>query len=167
MMSRSQGSKPTPLLSHEDCRLRVCVVCLRRGEREVNDSQLQVINSSTKLFKSISPSDKRVPRGICCTCNKDLSKILKGETGINLKVPNEGFSYLKEVLILPNTRGNSGDEIQSCTCLICRIAKTKALVHVVHPYYGVPFNKIFKKGRPQTVEKKEEFDFDMCFTIQS
>ena len=147
---------PTSIKSHEVSRGKVCVVCLRKSDRPATDGYMEEIGSSTILLKSIQPLDQRVPTGICKTCALDLSKKIKGESGIKLKIPNEAFSYSKEVLILPNTRGNSGDE--ACACLICKIARANILG--VHPYYGVTFKNISKIGRPQTVEKKAEFQFD-------
>ena len=107
------------------------------------DGHIKELGSSTILFKSIQPLDQRVPTGICKTCSKDLNKKIKGESGIKLKIPNETFTYSKEVHILPNTRGNSGD--QTCSCLICQIGRAK--ITQDHPYYGVKFNKIGKRGR--------------------
>ena len=122
------------------------------------DGHIKELGSSTILFKSIQPLDQRVPTGICKTCSKDLNKKIKGESGIKLKIPNETFTYSKEVLILPNTRGNSGD--QTCSCLICQIGRAK--ITQDHPYYGVKFKNIVagKRGRPETVEKKAEFQFN-------
>ena len=146
----SRPSNPTPISSHEVCRGKVCVVCLRKSDRPATNGQLEEIRASTILLKSIQPLDQRVPTGICNTCSKDLNKKIKGESGIKLKIPNEAFSYSKEVLILPNTRGNSGDE--ACACLICKIARANVLG--IHPYYGVTFKNISNIGRPETVEKK-------------
>ena len=152
----SSRSTPTPISSHEASRGKVCVVCLRKSNRPASDGHLEEIRASTILLKSILPLDQRVPTGICNTCSKDLNKKIKGESGIKLKIPNEAFSYSKEVLILPNTRGNSGDE--ACACLICEIARAKLLGK--HPYYGVAFKDISKLGRPQTVEKKAKCQFN-------
>ena len=150
----SSRSTPTPISSHEVCRGKVCVVCLKKSDRPATPEHMKEIRTSTILLKSIQPLDQRVPTGICSTCVKDVSKRIKGESGIKLKIPNENFSYTKEVLILPNTRGNSGDE--ACACLICKIARANVLG--IHPYYGVTFKKISTIGRPQTVEKKEKLD---------
>ena len=86
-MSSTQ-STPTPIHSHMVCRKRVCVVCLRKADRLAGPNQITEIQASTKLFKSIHPSDNRVPEGICNTCSKDLNKIIKGDTGIALKIPD-------------------------------------------------------------------------------
>ena len=152
----SRPSNPTPISSHEVCRGKVCVVCLRKSDRPATNGQLEEIRASTILLKSIQPLDQRVPTGICNTCSTHLNKKIKGESGIKLKIPNETFSYSKDVLILPNTRGNSGD--QTCSCLICEIGRAK--ITQDHPYYGVKFNKIGKRGRPETVEKKAKFQFN-------
>ena len=156
---------PTPIKSHELCRDKVCVVCLRKADRVVSPSQITEIQASTKLFKSIHPSDERVPKGICNSCSIEVNKIIKGKTGITLKIPNEGFCYSKEVHILPNTRGNSGDDV--CSCLICKIGRSK--LFDIHPFYGVSFKNLSKKGvgRTPTLEKKEEFEYNKKLDLKT
>ena len=151
---------PTKILSHEECRKKVCLICLRKSDRPVKNSQIEDIKNCSKIFKTIQPWDERVPTGICWVCTKDLTKIVSSASNTELKFPKD-FCYSKDVLILPNTRSNSGDE--GCFCLICKIGRAKPIQP--HPYYNVPFNKIFKTGRP--VESKQEiFLFDNKISIQ-
>ena len=152
---------PSKPLDHEECRKKVCIVCLRKSDKQISNSQIQELRAASDIFKNIQPWDQRVPTGICKVCSVDLSKIISGNAKTPLKFPTD-FCYSKEVLIAPKTRSNAGDT--ACLCLICKIGRVKPIQP--HPYYNVPFNKIIVKGRPITVEKKEPFLFDNNISIQ-
>ena len=69
-------STPTPSLDHEASRSKVCVICLRKSSgKDACSEQIEIIKSSTNLFKSIQPWDPRVPKGLCKSCDADLMKI--------------------------------------------------------------------------------------------
>ena len=106
---------PDKPYDHEKCRGRVCLLCLRKSDRQVNSDEIEKIRKSSNLFKSIHPIDQRVPNGICKVCKKDLKN-----PNAALKIPKD-FCFSKEVVITPKTRSNSGDT--ACSCLICRIGK--------------------------------------------
>ena len=84
---------PTKPLDHEACRIKVCLICLRKSDLPVNSGQIEKIRNASSLFKSIQPFDKRVPSGICNVCRTDLSKQNA------LKIPKD-FSFEKEVVVI-------------------------------------------------------------------
>ena len=153
---------PTKPADHENCRGKVCLICLRKSDRQVNPDQIETIRNNSDMFKKVQPWDERVPKGICIGCVTDLS-LLKNPKKPNpvLKIPND-FCFSKEVVVPPKTRSNSGDT--ACSCLICKIGKTKPILP--HPYYNVPFNQIFKKGVKRKSEPKESFQFDNKLPIE-
>ena len=147
---------PTKPADHENCRGKVCLICLRKSDRQVNPGQIETIRKHSDMFKTIQPFDHRIPTGICRVCVTDLSHINDPKKpNPVLKRPSD-FCFSKEVVIPPKTRSNSGD--YACSCLICKIGKANPVL--VHPYYQVPFNKIFKKGAKRKSEPKEKFQFD-------
>ena len=151
---------PTRPSDHEECRKKVCLICLRKSDRQLTDGQIQDLRNFSNVFKSIQPWDQRVPTGICLVCVTDLSKTISGDAKTPLKFPKD-FCFSKDVSIVPKTRSNAGDT--SCFCLICKIGKAKPIQP--HPCYKVPFNKIFVKGRPVQVQK-ETFSFDNNISVQ-
>ena len=147
---------PKKPADHETCRGKVCLICLRKSDRQVNPGQIETIRKHSDMFKTIQPFDHRIPTGICRVCVTDLSHFNDPKKpNPVLKRPSD-FCFSKEVVIPPKTRSNSGD--YACSCLICKIGKANPVL--VHPYYQVPFNKIFKKGAKRIHEPKEKFLFD-------
>ena len=153
---------PTKPADHENCRGKVCLICLRKSDRQVNPGQIETIRKHSDMFKTIEPFDQRVPTGICLACVKDLS-YLKNPEKPNpvLKIP-EGFCFSKEVVVPPKTRSNSGDT--ACSCLICQIGKYNN-PFLPHPYYKVPLKEIFKKGAKRKYEPKEEFQWNNRLSV--
>ena len=64
---------PNKAKNYEDCRKSVCFLCIRKGDRELNDF---IIGRIHKLVKSnIKFSDERVPQASCNhepTCKKEM-----------------------------------------------------------------------------------------------
>ena len=73
---------PNSKKTHEDCRKTVCIFCLRKCIRELNN---QLINTIETVFQmKLDISDSRVPKGICDTCRIALGKKKNGE---NVSLP--------------------------------------------------------------------------------
>ncbi len=100
--------------NHEDCRKSVCFLCMRKGDRELNEF---IIGRIHKLVKSdINFSDERVPLAICNTCRALLQKRDAGDVSVSLPA----VYNFSTIVVKPITR-TSGP----CDCLICQIGKMK------------------------------------------
>jgi hypothetical protein len=105
---------PNKPKNHEECRKTVCFLCMRKGDREINDF---IIGRIHKLVKSdINFADERVPRALCNSCRTLLQKRDAGD----LKVTLPAVYNFSTIVVKPLIRTSS-----SCDCLICQIGKLR------------------------------------------
>ena len=105
---------PNKAKSHEDCRKSVCVLCLKKGDRELSDFIKGRIHKLVKI--NINFADERVPLAICNNCRTILQKRDAGDMSVSLPA----IYNFSSIVLKPMTR-TSG----SCDCLICQIGKLK------------------------------------------
>ena len=121
---------PTPKLSHDDCRSKVCAVCYCRSGskavKKVSDRHETAIKEL--VFADYKKDDPRFPCGLCLPCYFSLADNIQGFNIKNEQKP-------PRLLLLPdpetydnelqrNTRSSS---TSSCQCRICSIARTNGL----------------------------------------
>ena len=63
---------PNKAKSHEDGKSSVCLLCMRKGDRYLNEFIIARIRKFVKV--DINHADERVPRGICNSCRTILQK---------------------------------------------------------------------------------------------
>ena len=106
--------------SHDLSRAKCCLVCMRFVAKSSMSEAVK--NGILSLFGiQFDFSDRRVPLGICATCQRGIYDYNK--TGVNSKKlelhqktkEHNGFNYIK---IAPATRS-----AQVCSCEICLVAK--------------------------------------------
>ena len=104
---------PNSKKTHEDCRKTVCIFCLKKCTRELNNQLINTIE--TVLQMKLDISDSRVPKGICDTCRIALGKKKNGE---NVSLPL--MFQFETIKVRSSTRE------QDCDCLICQIGHLKS-----------------------------------------
>ena len=110
--------------NHTQCRKAVCIICLRKADREATTNQLEKITTHTnRLQCSSNQSDEIFPTGLCTTCRLTVVNELPGCP--LPQVPNFR-SFAQDVVISYNDQGK-------CQCLLCRIATSGGREY--HPLY--------------------------------
>ena len=102
--------------SHDKNRLKVCVVCYRKGKRLL--SYKEVENVRSYIIDDYDINNSYFPAGICDGCHLLLNKKANGHDGI--KFPEIDY----EGMILPRLMRSSSTS--SCSCQICTVAIYKA-----------------------------------------
>ena len=78
---------PTPPLTHEQCRLKVCAVCYcksgQKATKVVTETQETLIQKL--VFSGYSRKDTKFPSGLCLTCLFGLLDHKKGQSLQNKK----------------------------------------------------------------------------------
>ena len=104
----------------------MCILCLKKADREATQRQIESISNHTNRLQSGSnDSDEIFPTGICTTCRVDLVNDL-GKPGVSVPDVPRFISFRQNVVI-------SQDEQGKCQCLLCKIATCKGLEY--HPLY--------------------------------
>ena len=117
---------PTPPLTHEQCRLKVCAVCYcksgQKATKVVTETQETLIQKL--VFSGYSRKDTKFPSGLCLTCLFSLLDHKKGQSLQNKKSeprllllpdPDTYETELKRV-----TRSSSDS---ACQCRICDVGR--------------------------------------------
>ncbi|XP_065673024.1 uncharacterized protein LOC136090361 [Hydra vulgaris] len=124
---------PNKAKTHEECRKSVCFLCMRKGDRELNDF---IIGRIHKLLKTdIDFADERVPQAICNACRTLLQKRDAGDMSVSLPA----IYNFSAIIVKPLTR-TSGP----CDCLICQITKLK--LNQKHPLAPKEQNRNLDQG---------------------
>ena len=100
---------PNTRLSHEQCRHKVCVICLGKGTRTITSWQKDMIQKN--IFTKYKENQEILPCVICDTCRINIDS---GKT-------NASINHTK---LLNNLKSLSVDPAAtSCSCEICHVAK--------------------------------------------
>ena len=103
---------PNASKTHDECRKSVCVVCMKKSDRELT------VAAKEKILQFIEPdldfNDDRVPLGICVNSRFQLGKL----DGSIKKFPTL-FNF-QNISKKPSTRSSL-----ICDCLICQIGKLR------------------------------------------
>ena len=99
---------------HDDCRRTVCVICMKKSDREISKYFISVIHCL--ISSDVNFQDERVPLRICVTCRCKLKKL--GD-GANALKAIQLYSF-DSIVVKPLTRLTT-----CCDCIICQIAKVK------------------------------------------
>ena len=130
---------------------KICLICIRKSDRNVTANQIKELKKYSSIFDKISPEDPRVPTGICGDCRLLLQlKINKKGQDKEFKVPS-GFSFQSDVII-PKTRSS---DCVPCNCLICERAEFKGKLQ--------PLNQ--PTAQTQSNKKDREYSCPKCFTL--
>ena len=57
---------PTFFKDHDNCRRTVCVICMKKSDREISKHFISEIHCL--ILSDVNFQDERVPLGICVTC---------------------------------------------------------------------------------------------------
>ncbi len=123
-------------MNHDECRRRVCIVCIGKasGTREITQRKIELV----KLYcrDDFSIDDPDYPCGLCNSCH---SRLYKKERDSTTVIQVEPFT--------PD-RSHMLRSIISCDCRICSVAKVS----------GALFKKLQKKrGRPKETQPQPPF----------
>ena len=103
---------PNHARSHDENRKVVCIMCLRKGNRELTPFLVSKIQNNYK--EQFNFDDPRIPQGLCDPCRLALGKCDQGQ-----KVVLPKLFQFETIDIKVHTRG------QDCDCLICDIGRLK------------------------------------------
>ena len=131
---------PTKKKSHEEFRKCVCLLCFRKGGKDlrpISDKDRGIIEEH--FVKGLSSIDNRLPNVICLTCKFTMQRTSQSDT--SRTIPPFDYSLLKE--LKPATRSS-----HICDCFICKIGRS------------TPFNKenyvpSMSPGRPLTTQNAQ------------
>ena len=130
------SSRHQRALTHEENRLKVCVVCMQKGDYKITDIVLQRIRQI--FIENYDASEQCSPGAICGRCRALLIDIDNGKKNTNALPEVYDFSEIQPFL-RSSTRCTPNP---LCHCKICLIATTKS----------VPSRQ---KGRPRNEENRE------------
>jgi hypothetical protein len=121
---------PTPKLSHDECRAKVCAVCYCRSGSQATKkvSVRQELAIKELVFTEYNKDDPRFPSGLCTLCFFSLADHTEGHNLKNKKTP-------PRVLLLPDPdiydmellRATRSTSSTSCQCRICSVARKNGL----------------------------------------
>ncbi|PAA49210.1 hypothetical protein BOX15_Mlig018049g5 [Macrostomum lignano] len=108
-------SHATHALSHEENRLKICLLCYKKGSsmQRIGNASLKRIQAH--FLPNYNANDEQLPAALCARCNKLLADVDKG-----IKAPNVLPNSSEVVKVSPTkiTRQSS-----SCACKICETAR--------------------------------------------
>ena len=152
---------PTPKLSHDECRVKVCAVCYcRSGSKATKKVSERHENAIKELvFADYNKNDPRFPCGLCLPCYFSLADNTQGHNIKDDKKP-------PRLLLLPDPdtydielqRTTRSTSASSCQCRICSIARKNGLQWKM-------FVSSCKKG-PTATSQVHKYDrlCKLCFT---
>ena len=77
-LSLSRFKIPNSAKAHEDCRKTVCIICMKKADRELAGTQMTKIQQV--IQKHINFKEHRTPLAACDNCKIQLGKLEKGQT---------------------------------------------------------------------------------------
>ena len=123
---------------HTISRGKIYIVCLGKSNRpNITPSTITLLHEHTSIFDDVSPSDERVPTGICPKCRWLLGEKKKGKAlDKSFQIPID-FKYITNVIIKKNDLG-------ICECTLCKIATS----------FDGTFTQTYQPKKSCKVEKK-------------
>ena len=104
-------------LSHDEIRPRVCFVCRRKADRQINDEGKTLIHEL--LCQGVPWDDACIPCGLCRSCNIYLQRWSKLPAGSPRPAEIPPVADFRDVVIFPpQTRAAAQAD---CECLICKV----------------------------------------------
>ena len=122
------------LQGHTECRTKVCVVCYKKGKRNISSSELSFIQSH--LIEGYTTHNLDFPCALCDHCHAVLNERINNDCG-NFSTTQIASYDPERPLLLRNT--------MSCDCKICKVAKS-----TIFP------KKKQKRGRPKSLTEEAE-----------
>ena len=138
--------------SHGECREKCCILCLSKANASLTDSLKCLIFKHARPNLAVLLEDIRMPTGLCQSCRLTLQQLEKDGKS---KSPLRLFDVDK--LLISKRRSDSSfdlvkEDSTTCTCLVCRIAKSRGLLS---KELSSEIAKI-KRGRPKESEDQAE-----------
>ena len=97
------------VLSHQECREKICIVCFRpKAVRILTSAEFYIIRSNFNLDILNLRSDLRLPIGICMTHKLELESIIEEGSQPKFELVHTTFDFV----IL-------GDNPKDCHCKLC------------------------------------------------
>ena len=97
---------------HDRCRKRVCVLCFKKGNRPISESELNFIQSN--IIERYDVTNLNFPCVLCDACHILISKTSSNE--VNVKLPEvESYDPLRPKILRDS---------EKCDCRICNIAES-------------------------------------------
>ena len=96
--------------AHEQCRLKVCVVCYGKAARKL--SPTEVTNVKDFIIDGFKISNSNYPSGVCVSSHILLSKRRNNKNFV-LSMKNIGYEPRRPTALR---------SVQNCTCRICEVA---------------------------------------------
>ena len=113
--------------SHDQKRLKCCLVCWRWADNVLNDTLKAGIHSLFGI--EFDYSDRRIPLGICSTCRRGIYDFNKTKANSkNLELLHKNVDFIK----IPATTRSE----QVCSCTICNVAKGPVKAGKFQKYKG-------------------------------
>ena len=122
------------LQGHTECRTKVCVVCYKKGKRNIS-SELSFIQSH--LIEGYTTDNLDFPCALCDHCHAVLNERINNDCAI--------FSTSQIASYDPGRPLLLRNALMSCDCKICKVAKNN-----IFP------KKKQKRGRPKSLTEEAE-----------
>ncbi|KAK6178471.1 hypothetical protein SNE40_013257 [Patella caerulea] len=133
---------PANAKTHEENRLKVCVVCFTKGSRVVKVTGKNFRRIKEYFLENYDPTeDVRLPAGICARCEKLLLRIEKGESTVE-SLP-QPYDFSKVAPVVARTRA---DPSRLCACELCLVARSNPFTLGVGKGYSALVKP--QRGRP-------------------
>ena len=145
MPKRKTFSKQTAKYSHDECRLRVCIVCFKaKGTqttplRDISNNSDYIDILKQNVGGNFDVNDRRQPCGLCDGCRK---KNLARNSPVPFILSEQ---YLYTVVLSEN------EENQSCECKICKKVRGKSPTTNLFQ-----FKPTHAGGRPKLTEESSK-----------
>ena len=124
---------PTFVNTHCQNQKKVCLVCLRKSDREITEHGKNLVKQCFKV--DLDFSDNRTPLGLCSTYRLMMTP------GDKYTLKQTTLYDFQTIFVLPFLRTSP----HSCYCLLCKIARSKHQ----NPSHCSPLGEK-KKGRPKS-----------------
>ena len=145
---------PRTVMTHEDFRQKVCLLCWRKADRQLPKCNLVSEKKSaliTFIEEDLIPSFSKIysilPGGSCGSCRRIVSDLMKNKENASTKLQKSKEDFVELIAIL-NALPENAMKNQFCECLMCNMFKA-----------GRPMKLKSNAGRP----KVEQVDSDAKF----
>ena len=105
--------------THEDCRRRVCLICMCKSKVMCTITDAIYIGIQEHVVDGLDRNDERLPVVLCGTCYMAVCEMRKGIFGRKLEI----FDHSK-IATSRVTRSVSTMALQQCTCIVYEVAKS-------------------------------------------